>query len=120
VGTEGESRVATLHRNGGSWSIEFGGTRSVLPDGNGVRVLAVLLARPDEALHARDLLAPLTAVRSDERARVAVRRALDRVIRHVETRSVSLGWYLRSTVRTGMQCRFTPDPRHPVRWDVRP
>ncbi len=57
---------------------------------------------------------------TDERARVAVRKAivsaLDRIARH----DASLARLLRDTVRTGASCRYDPDPARPVTWLLDP
>nr|BFD95560.1 hypothetical protein KitaXyl93_69200 [Kitasatospora sp. Xyl93] len=57
---------------------------------------------------------------TDERARVAVRKAvvaaLDRVARH----DAPLARLLRDTVRTGASCRYDPDPARPVTWLLDP
>jgi hypothetical protein len=42
----------------------------------------------------------------------AIRAALDRV----REASPALGRHLEATVRTGMFCSYTPDPRAPITW----
>ncbi|MET7457638.1 hypothetical protein ABZT03_38475 [Streptomyces sp. NPDC005574] len=57
---------------------------------------------------------------TDERARVAVRKAIaaapDRIQRHDPT----LARLLRETIRTGASCRYDPDPGRPVTWLLDP
>jgi len=53
---------------------------------------------------------------ADERARVAVRKAIAAALTRIEERDPSLGRLLRDTVRTGAHCRYDPDPGRPVRW----
>ena len=44
----------------------------------------------------------------------AIKAALDRI----EAESPALGAHLRTTVRTGTFCSYTPDPRAPITWAV--
>jgi hypothetical protein len=53
---------------------------------------------------------------ADERARVAVQKAIAAAIRRVEEADPGLGRLLRSTVTTGRVCRYAPDPDRPVTW----
>lgn len=53
---------------------------------------------------------------NEERARVAVRKAVAAAIDRVEEVDASLGRLLRDTVRTGAHCRYDPDPTRPIRW----
>jgi hypothetical protein len=65
-------------------------------------------------LGGRDRRAASTA----ERARVNVTRAVKGVIRRITAEDDSLGRELETTVHTGYFCRYEPDPRHPVTWQV--
>ena len=53
-----------------------------------------------------------------ERARVSVRKAITAAVSRLGERHPELGLLLSTTVRTGMYCRYTPDPRLPVTWDL--
>jgi tetratricopeptide (TPR) repeat protein len=53
-----------------------------------------------------------------ERARVNVTRAIKSAVRKVGAEDAQLGAELEATVRTGLFCRFEPDPRRPVHWEV--
>jgi hypothetical protein len=53
---------------------------------------------------------------ADERARVAVRKAIAAALAKVEERDPSCARLLRDTVRTGAYCRYDPDPARPVSW----
>lgn len=53
-----------------------------------------------------------------ERARVNVTRAIKGAIRRLAAQDAGLGAELEATVRTGLFCRFAPDPRRPVHWEV--
>ena len=53
---------------------------------------------------------------TDERARVAVRKAIAAAIERVSAVDPVVGRLLADTVRTGAQCRYDPDPGRPVRW----
>jgi hypothetical protein len=51
-----------------------------------------------------------------ERARVAVRKAIAAAIAHIDEHDPGLARLLRDTVRTGMACRYEPDPARPIIW----
>jgi hypothetical protein len=58
------------------------------------------------------------AASNAERARVNVTRAVKGVIRRIAADDESLGRELETTVHTGYFCRYEPDPRRPVTWQV--
>jgi hypothetical protein len=51
-----------------------------------------------------------------ERARMAVRKAIVAALARIAETDPWLGRHLRDRVRTGLVCRYEPDPDHPVRW----
>jgi hypothetical protein len=53
---------------------------------------------------------------SDERARVAVRKAIVAALARIAETDPWLGRHLRDRVRTGHECRYESDPDHRVRW----
>ena len=53
---------------------------------------------------------------SEERARVAVRKALVAALARVAETDPWLGRHLYEHIETGAQCRYRTDPDHPVRW----
>ncbi len=53
---------------------------------------------------------------TSERARMAVRKALTAVLRRVEEADPALARLLRDGLRTGLTCRWEPDPGRPVTW----
>lgn len=53
-----------------------------------------------------------------ERARLNVTRTVGVVLRKIAKEHPTLGEHLAATVRTGMYCSYTPDPRRPVRWEL--
>ncbi|GAA3641593.1 hypothetical protein [Microlunatus ginsengisoli] len=52
----------------------------------------------------------------DERARVAVRKAIVAALARIAEADPWLGRHLRDRVRTGLQCRYESDRDHPVHW----
>jgi len=52
----------------------------------------------------------------DERARVAVRKAITAAVTRIEQHDPRLARILHLTIRTGTACRYEPDPDRPVRW----
>jgi hypothetical protein len=53
---------------------------------------------------------------NDERARVAVRKAVVAALARIAESEPWLARHLHARVRTGTQCRYDPDPDHPVTW----
>jgi hypothetical protein len=53
---------------------------------------------------------------AQERARIAVRKAVVAALDRIEQHDSSLARQLRDSVRTGGACRYDPDPDRPVRW----
>ena len=53
---------------------------------------------------------------ADERARVAVRKAISAALARVAQRDAALARLFRDTVHTGAACRYDPDPARPVTW----
>ena len=58
------------------------------------------------------------AATAAERARVSVRKAIAASVAQIRERDADLGLLLSTTVRTGTYCRYTPDPRLPVIWEL--
>ncbi|HXT89043.1 MAG TPA: hypothetical protein VN714_07270 [Trebonia sp.] len=56
---------------------------------------------------------------ADERARIAVRKAIAAALTRIEARDPAFARLLRDTVRTGAHCRYDPDPARPVSWVLR-
>ncbi len=52
-----------------------------------------------------------------ERARVLVTIRIRSMIKKLQQCDPSLGHHLATTIKTGRFCSYTPDPKHPVRWD---
>ena len=53
-----------------------------------------------------------------ERARVSVTKAIRSALDRIATHDPDLGRHLRTTVRTGAFCSYSPDPRAPASWSV--
>jgi predicted ATPase len=65
-------------------------------------------------LGGRDRLAASGA----ERARVSVRKAIASAVARIGEHDPDLGLLLSTTIKTGTYCRYTPDPRVPVAWQL--
>ncbi|HWD04360.1 MAG TPA: hypothetical protein VG674_18125 [Amycolatopsis sp.] len=59
---------------------------------------------------------PRTGGSSRERARVAATKAITAAIARISSLEEPLGRHLRSTVRTGSECAYHPDPGDPRQW----
>jgi hypothetical protein len=57
---------------------------------------------------------------AQERARIAVRKAIVSALQRIEQHDSSLARQLRDCVRTGSACRYDPDPARPVAWVLDP
>lgn len=57
---------------------------------------------------------------TDERARVAVRKAISGAIARIEARHAGLGRVLRDTIHTGGTCRYDPQPDRRIDWTLTP
>jgi hypothetical protein len=55
---------------------------------------------------------------SSERARVAVRKAIINTLARIAEQDPELARHLHDRVRTGHQCRYSPDPDHPIVWTL--
>jgi tetratricopeptide (TPR) repeat protein len=119
--------IATLRRVGDVWTIEDGRATLYLNDARGVRLLALLLTRPGDAVHCLDLVAiidgttPGDHAASDsqsERARVNVTRAIRSTLKRIAGYDERLGRELERSVRTGTFCVYVPDPRRPLVWTI--
>jgi hypothetical protein len=53
---------------------------------------------------------------AEERARIAVRKAIVSALNRIEQHDNSLARQLRDSLRTGSACRYDPDPSRPVVW----
>lgn len=53
-----------------------------------------------------------------ERARVNVTKAIKTATKQIGKLHPALGQHLRQTIRTGMYCAYTPDPRVPMTWQT--
>jgi hypothetical protein len=53
-----------------------------------------------------------------DRARLAVTKAIRYAIDKVERVHPRVGEILTTTVKTGVYCRYQPDPEHPIRWTL--
>jgi len=57
------------------------------------------------------------AASAAERARINVTKRIKAAIAKIAEHSPTLELYLTTTIRTGLFCSYTPDPRIPVSWD---
>jgi TolB-like protein/Tfp pilus assembly protein PilF len=53
-----------------------------------------------------------------ERARLAVSKSIGRAIESIAAANPELGRLLETTIKTGTFCRYQPDPRFPVEWNL--
>jgi hypothetical protein len=107
---------------GNTWSLVFDGQACRLEDAGGVRLLASLLAHPNEEISALVLeqnllrqqdLSPASARRqlhdARERARAAVGEAIDDVLDTVARQHPALARHLRASLQLGVHCAYVPE-----------
>lgn len=58
------------------------------------------------------------AASAAERARINVTRAVKAALARIAEHSAALDDHLDRTVRTGIYCSYTPDPRSPISWQI--
>jgi AAA ATPase-like protein len=118
---------SVFRRTGTDWTIVFQGECVRLRDSQGLRYLAMLLRHPWERIQVQALHAtagppaagstrPRMPV-SPERARLAVTKAIKAALAKLAVAHPSLARHLGATVRRGIFCSYTPDPRRPVAWE---
>ncbi len=61
-----------------------------------------------------------TAQNDAERARVAVRKAITAAIDRLAEHDTAFAQHLRIHIKTGVYCRYAPDPTNPIDWEVSP
>jgi hypothetical protein len=117
------------------WTIVYSGQVLRLRDTVGVRHLAQLLWHPYREFHALELIGALppsghpgrrrSATKSPdvepdqaqaERARIAVAKALKRVLERLRPGHPALADHLSMSLKRGYVCAYRPDPLHPIRW----
>jgi hypothetical protein len=114
-----EQAMAAYQRRLGDLDVELEQARAANDVGQAERLRVELDALVGElgraiGLHGRRRRAADVA----ERARVAVTKALHRVLARIKRNHERLGHHLTHTVRTGMFCVYSPDPRVQISWDV--
>lgn len=104
--------------DGDHWTIDYAGVVVRLRDSKGMRHLTRLVANPNRRFHALELADDDSVGGDAERARQAVRRALQSSISRIATAHPALGEHFRTAVRSGTYSSYTPDPRAPVHWVI--
>lgn len=119
---------------GDFWIVTFRGATLHIRDSKGMHYLAQLLEHPGRPVDVRQLAAdadaraaarrrrqpgPHASRRNSERDRTAVGKRIRSALAHLQRHHAGLGHYLRTTISTGYQCVFVPDPAHPGHWRVR-
>ncbi|MBI3783773.1 MAG: hypothetical protein HY270_10240 [Deltaproteobacteria bacterium] len=83
--------------------------------------MARLLGCPGQSVAARELVAA-TGIQSlggtGERQRMAVTKRIRATIAAIAACDAALGYHLRTAIRTGHSCVYSPDPEQPIDWVV--
>ena len=111
--------VGVLRHQGDYWTATYAGRTAHVRDVRGFHYVAELLRAPGVARHARELVrghGPRYA--SAERARQRVTKALNLLLHRLDACHPALAAHLRSSVRRGYLCRYTPDPARAVSWQI--
>ena len=127
------------------WTIAYGDALYRLRNTAGLRCLAYLLRRPGDKVAATELAriactpngrrggpeqrrttrpeharrgrpARLGMARHAELARVKTTRSIRAAMQRIGAHDASLITHLRATIKTGVLCSYSPDPRLPVEW----
>jgi hypothetical protein len=110
-----------FRREGHFWTLVYGGKTVRVKDAKGLRDIARLLARHDEAVHVADLVVIVgdhaPPVGDDlQRARVAVAMRIRNALKRIQDEHPALGRHLSRSINTGIQCCYVPET--PVHWDL--
>ena len=121
---------SVFRQEGEYWTIAYDGVVCRLKDIKGLHHLACLLRQPGTKVSAVELNAVAAGRRdgtgwaaeprsgpSAERARLTVTKAIKAALAKIGEKHPWLGEHLSATIRRGYFCSYTPDPRHPIRWD---
>jgi hypothetical protein len=85
--------------------------------GQEVHVLALVTEAVDSpALESASLDAPERDASVAQQARVNITRTIKAALRKITGHHPALGQHLAHTVKTGIHCSYTPDPRLPITW----
>jgi hypothetical protein len=121
-----------LRCEGEYWTLAFGGIVIRLRDTKGLRHLALLLRDPCKRIPARDLFlaangrpsgAARLAVDADDaqhsdRYRLAVTKNIMAALKRIEAHHSSLGYHLRTTIKTGSECAYIPGQDMTIEWQL--
>jgi len=109
---------ATCVRDGRQWRITLGRQGVQIAHSVGMLHLAVLLNNPGRDIPAVELVmgtvafgksADQSVPDNQERARLAVTKAIRRAIARVSEADAVIGEHLKRTVHTGVRCSYLPD-----------
>lgn len=104
----------TFRHDGKCWMITFDKVRCRLDDTFGMRYIAVLLQRPHQVVHVRELAGE--PLQSNEKTRVNVTRAIKTAIKKLTRAHRTLGVYLTATIKTGTTCSYRPPDSPSITW----
>ena len=98
------------------WCVGADGQTRLVTAMPGLEYLRTLLHQPGRDLSAAELSSGDGA--PDPRRRIMVRQAIAAAMSRLDMVDPELAGELRSTVRTGLTCRYDPDPLHPTAWHL--
>jgi hypothetical protein len=106
------------HRSAGvpQWCVGPDGHTRQLTAMPGLEYLRQLLHQPGRDVSAEELTRADAA--PDPRRRIIVRQAIATALSRLDMVDPELGGELRATVRTGLSCRYDPDPLRPTAWHL--
>jgi len=119
----GPTTGCAFRREGEYWTIVYEGAVLRLRDAKGLQYLAHLLACPGERLAAADLVATTAPAGGEvstnpERARLAVTKRVKAAIARIGEHHRALGYHLATSIKTGHQCAYLPDPQRLMNWQT--
>src|ERR1043166_5722106 len=116
--------AAVFRHEGDYWTIAYDGAIVRIRDAKGLRYLEQLLRNPGKQFHVDHLIGlaagaarAVDAPASDaaERARKSVTNRIRQSVARIRAAHATLGIHLQNSIRTGMQCGYTPERF--IRWD---
>jgi hypothetical protein len=98
------------------WCVGADGNTRLVTAMPGLEHLRTLLHNPGRDLGVADLSAGDGA--TETRRRVLVRQAIAMAMSRLDMVEREVAEELRATIRTGLTCRYDPDPRQPAAWHL--
>jgi hypothetical protein len=108
-----------FYREGDYWTVCYEGKVLRMRDAKGLHYIYRLSGNIGKELPATEVAGALYGRELEaEPARMSVSRGVKAVLEKISREHPDLGSHLRSTIRAGKSCSYTPDPRIRISWKL--